>query len=140
MISFEVDPLGYYVIIAFGLVSLLLAILFFADKTEQKSLWGIFLATFIFVILILSLMFIYGTVSTEKITVCSHTLFNSGYMEILDTNYNLYYTSVPLNRYKIKDNSTIIVKVANSFVRNNYIYSIDAPITCGNQTCGVSPT
>ena len=138
MIPFEVEPVGYFIIIAFGLVSLLFAILFFADKTERKSLWGMFLATFIFMISISSLVFIYGTVSTEKITVCSHNLFNSGYMEILDTNYNLYYTSDPLSRYKIKDNSTIIVRVENSFVRNNYIYSIDAPITCGNSACGVS--
>lgn len=77
-----------------------------------------------------------GTVYTDTIKICAH-ISDRGSMTVIDTNQNVYYVNDQLTQFKVKDNTTIKVKIKEEF-GSKTIYSIDAPITCGGSSCGVT--
>lgn len=135
MIPFDVDPALYIP----SIISLIGAIVFVVTKIingkdDNFSSFAIFLFIVTAIIAFIGLV-ASGSIYTDTITICTHT---DGYsMKVVDTNDNLYYVVDDLTQMKVKDNITVKVKIKN-MIGSKYIYSIDAPITCGNQTCGVA--
>jgi hypothetical protein len=139
MISFDVDPMLYAPTIITIVCSVIMLILYGLGNnknyTESSFLWAIIFA-------VIAVGSFYGfvmssSVYTDTITICAHTEGN--YMKVVDTNQNLYYVNDDTTQLKIKDNIRVKVKIENR-IGTKYIYSIDAPITCGNSSCEVSST
>jgi len=139
MIPFNVDPFGYY-LVGICVVTMILAIIAFCiDNTDFKDIWGIFACGYAILCCVCALLFIFGgSTYTDTITICKHIQQNSGDMTVVDTNENVYYIRDVVTKFKVKDNETVNVKIEDELCYK-YIYYINAPITCGNQTCGVSP-
>ncbi len=139
MIPFDVDPVLYAptIVIIAGAVIMLILYGVSANKSckDMSFLWAMMFA-------IMAVGSFYGFIMsssayTDTITICAHTEGN--YMKVVDTNQNLYYVIDDLTQMKVKDNITVKVNIEDKW-GSKYIYSIDAPITCGNSTCGVSST
>jgi len=75
---------------------------------------------------------------TQNITVCNYEMIESGSMEVLDTSQNIYYISDFVTQTKIENGKGKTFNVNIEYEWNtNIITSINEPLTCGNQTCGV---
>jgi energy-coupling factor transporter transmembrane protein EcfT len=133
MIPFDVDPSLYYPFIIVIIGACILFIMFILLKFNLCCYLSILL--FVFGIIISS-SFIFGFTYTDTITVCKHISSNYDII-VIDTNENVYYVRDVVTKLKVKDNLTANVKIKENW-GFKWIYSIDAPITCGNQTCGVT--
>jgi hypothetical protein len=135
MIPFDVDPMLYYPFI----IAIIGTCIFFSISILLKFNLGCYLAIILLIIgVIASSSFICGGVYTDTITICKH--IDSAYdMTVIDTNENIYYVRDVVTKIKVEDNLTTNVKIKECW-GFKWIYHIDAPITCGNQTCGVVPT
>lgn len=136
MIPFDVDPVGYYFCAMCCVCILVSAIAFYIDKNPSRVLCGMFMEVFMIFLVSSFFIIMFSSAYTDTITICAHTS-DRGSMTVIDTNQNMYYVNDQLTQFKVKDNETIKVKIENT-LGIKYIYSIDAPIACGNQTCGVA--
>ena len=134
MIPFDVDPMGYYLsMFVFGLVALTIFAGFVFKSDWEKFITLSAISTAL-LILVMLLFIVWGNVYTDTITICAHDRGT-----VIDTNENIYYINDQITKFKVKDNETVKVKIKKyDWNMNKIIYSIDAPITCGNQTCGVT--
>jgi energy-coupling factor transporter transmembrane protein EcfT len=132
MIPFDVDPMLYFPFI----IAIIGACILFIMSILLKFNLCCYLSIILFVVgIIASSFFVFGSTYTDTITVCKH--ISSYYdMTVIDTNENVYYVRDVVTKLKVKDNLTTKVKI-KEYWGFKWIYSIDAPITCGNQTCGV---
>ncbi|MFA5247889.1 MAG: hypothetical protein WCX79_00430 [Candidatus Paceibacterota bacterium] len=137
MIPFDVDPMGYYLVGICAIFAVLSIIIFIFDNTNTKAFFEVFACLFAILSCICAVIFIIGgSTYTDTITICKH-IQNSD-MTVIDTNENVYYICDIVTKFKVADNETVKVKIKEE-LGYKWIYSIDAPISCGNQTCGVSP-
>jgi hypothetical protein len=134
MIPFEVDPTGYYLLGACLIIFFVSLILYCVCK-ETRMLWLIYTIVFFFGCVITMLLMLNSFVYTDTITICKHD--SALTMTVIDTNENVYYIQDMVTKFKVIDNKMVKAKIKISAFGDKYIYSIDAPITCGNQTCGV---
>ena len=137
MIPFDVDPMGYYLCAVICCCIIVLVILAYGVSGMREAC---ILLSCIYLILLPITFFVLivdGSAYTDTITICAHTDGNT--MKVIDTNQNLYYIDDDLTQMKVKDNDTVKVKVKERG-GTKFIYSIDSPITCGNQACGATPT
>lgn len=132
MIPFDVDPMLYYPFI----ITIIGACIMFVISILLKFKMGCYLSIILLIVgVIASSSFMFGSTYTDKITICKH--INSAYdMTVIDTNENVYYVRDVITKIKVEDDLTTNVKI-KEYWGFKWIYSIDAPITCGNQTCGV---
>jgi uncharacterized integral membrane protein len=138
MIPFDVDPSGYYMIVICLFLVFVAIVVFLVDNTDAKLIWGIFACLFIIMAIIIGFAFIIGgSTYTNTIKICKH-IQTSNDMTVIDTNENVYYVRDVVTKFKVVDNEKVNVKIKEQW-GYKWIYSIDAPITCGNQTCGVPP-
>ncbi len=134
MIPFEVDPMLYFPSILCLIGAIIFLCLHF--KYGGDSVSSLFIVFFIFCCCAWSLVFVSGSIYTDTITICEHTSDRS-IMTVIDTNQNTYYVKDLITEFKVKNGETLKMKIEDT-IFGKYIYSIDAPITCGNQTCGVT--
>lgn len=134
MIPFDVDSSVYIPSIICVIGVIILTIPTLCKDTRNVGLIGVAIFSILgmgsFVGFVMS-----GSIYTDNITICAHTEGN--YMKVIDTNQNLYYVSDDLTQMKVKDSTTVKVKIENK-MGTKYIYHIDAPIRCNNSTCGVA--
>jgi ABC-type microcin C transport system permease subunit YejB len=133
MIPFEIDPFPYYCFVA-ALFAIFLLYWMGKEQSSELIILPIILLSFLCIVCIIGIFG--GSVYTDTITICKHESSASS-MTVIDIDDNIYYIGDPITKFRIEDGKTINVKVKESF-GNKVIYSIDAPITCANQTCGVS--
>jgi len=139
MIPFDIDSFGYCLTAVCLFIFVVSAIAFVAGTPNFKLMSGIFACVFLILGIVVALVFIVGgSTYTDTITICAHTS-DHGYMTVIDTNQNIYYVNDLLTQFKVKDNTTVEVKSKRYlWGGEKIIYSIGAPIACGNQICGVS--
>ncbi len=136
MIPFDVDPMLYYYLLTCVICIGLLVILNIT-KVMPMPVCASFVLLFGLLMTIFISIAIGGSIYTDKITICKH-IDDSDDMMVIDTNENVYYIRDIVTKFKVVDNKTVKVKIKDE-AGHKWIYSIDSPITCGNQSCGVSP-
>jgi hypothetical protein len=135
MIPFDVD-IGPYILLIISLC-ILIAICITYEPSPDLKFFSIIVGIACIAIMLVSIGAIScGSVYTSTITMCAHTS-DRGSMTVIDTNQNVYFVEGQLDQFKVRDGATVKVKIEDN-IFNKRIYSIDAPIACGNQTCGVS--
>jgi len=139
MIPFDVEPSLYIPSILAAVGFIICFIGYVGNIPGGRTNFDIFFGIIFLVISIGTFMIFPFSASmyTDTITICAHTEGN--YMKVIDTNENLYYVSDAITQMKVKDNITVKVKIEDK-IGTKFIYYIDAPITCGNSSCGVSQT
>jgi len=136
MIPFDIDPIGYYLCGICAVIFIFAIIAFILDSGDSKFYWGLIAILYAIAFGVCMLLFIIsGSVYTDTITICKHD--SASIMTVIDMNENVYYIQDVVTKFKVVNNETIRVKV-KELRGSKIIYFIDAPIACGNQTCGVS--
>jgi hypothetical protein len=134
MIPFDVEP-GPYILLIVSACAIIFMYFSYEWTPNFKGV-SIFVGSMFAVLMVIAMGGILcESTYTDTITICAHT-FDRGSMTVIDTNQNIYYVGGQITQFKVKDGATVKVKIIDSPVGKR-IYSIDAPITCGNQTCGV---